>query len=89
MIIRLNKFISQAGVASRREADKKIEEGRVRVNGRVIQQLGLKIDDKEDKIEIDGIKIVKDSKLVYIMLNKPEGIGFKLQRFVRCGYGLI
>ena len=73
MIIRLNKFISQAGVASRREADKKIEQGRVRVNGRVIQQLGLKIDDKEDKIEIDGIKIVKDSKLVYIMLNKPEG----------------
>ena len=47
MEIRLNKFISQAGIASRREADRMITEGRVTVNGEVIQILGFKIDDEK------------------------------------------
>jgi 23S rRNA pseudouridine2605 synthase len=73
MQIRLNKFLSQAGVASRRAADRLIEEGRVKVNGRVVQELGSKIDDQKDRVKIDGKKIEKDERLVYILLNKPAG----------------
>jgi len=73
MQIRLNKFLSQAGVASRRAADRLIEEGRVKVNGRVVQELGCKIDDQKDRVKIDGKKVEKDERLVYILLNKPAG----------------
>ncbi len=73
MKIRLNKFLSRAGVASRREADRMIVEGRIRVNGRVVEELGFKIDDERDKVEVDGRKIEKTEHLVYLMLNKPEG----------------
>ncbi len=71
--IRLNKFLSQAGVASRREADRLIEEGRVAVNGEVIQAMGYKIDAEKDKVEVDGKKVKKETKLYYVMLNKPPG----------------
>jgi pseudouridine synthase len=71
--IRLNKFLAQAGVASRREADRLITQGRVTVNGEVILTLGHKIDHMKDKIEVDGRKIEKDESQVYLMLNKPPG----------------
>jgi pseudouridine synthase len=73
MAIRLNKFLSQAGISSRREADQMIVEGRVKVNSEVIQELGYKINEKEDQIEVDGIKVKPDMKLVYLMINKPPG----------------
>ena len=73
MQIRLNKFLSQAGIASRREADRMIEEGRVKVNSLVIQELGYKIDDAKDKVEVDGRKIWREEGFVYLLLNKPAG----------------
>lgn len=73
VLIRLNKFLSQAGVASRREADRMIEEGRVAVNSEVIQALGHKIDDEIDKVEVDGVKVKKEAKHYYVILNKPPG----------------
>ena len=73
MLIRLNKFLSQAGIASRREADRLIAEGKVKVNNRVVQELGYKIDDQKDSIEIDGRKVKKEQVFIYLMLNKPKG----------------
>jgi pseudouridine synthase len=73
MQVRLNKFLSQAGVASRREADKMIIEGRVKVNGEAIQVLGYKIDDANDRIDVDGKRVKREKNLVYLMLNKPSG----------------
>jgi len=73
MQIRLNKFLSQTGTASRREADKMIAEGRVEVNGVAVQVLGYKINDTKDRIEVDGKRVKKDENLIYLMLNKPSG----------------
>jgi len=73
MEIRLNKYLAQRGVASRREADRMIQEGRVAVNGRVVEDLGHKIDDGRDRVAVDGRKIKPGRELVYMMLNKPKG----------------
>jgi len=72
MEIRLNKYLAQRGVASRREADRMIQEGRVAVNGRVMEDLGHKIDDGRDRVAVDGRKIKPDRELIYMMLNKPK-----------------
>lgn len=70
-MIRLNKFLSAAGVSSRREADRFIEQGRIKVNGKIVQALGSKVDENKDRIEVDG-KIVKGTqRKVYMLLNKP------------------
>ncbi len=73
MRIRLNKFLAQAGVASRREVDKMIIEGKIKVNGRVVRMLGTKIDDEKDRVEFGDIRVEKEERLVYLMLNKPPG----------------
>ncbi len=73
MKIRLNKFLSEAGVASRREADRLILEGRIRVNRKAVDELGVKVEDGRDVVEVDGRKVRKEEKLVYLMLNKPAG----------------
>lgn len=73
MQIRLNKFLSQTGVASRREADRMITAGRVAVNGQVIQVLGRKIDDKKDRVEVDGKRVRIEEEQIYLLLNKPPG----------------
>lgn len=73
MQIRLNKFLAQAGVASRREVDKMIAGGKIKVNGRVIQVLGYKIDDEKDRVEVEGKKIEREEGQVYLMINKPPG----------------
>ena len=70
---RLQKVISKAGIASRREAEKMITEGRVSVNGKVVTELGTKIDATRDKVFVDNKKIVLEEK-VYLILNKPKGI---------------
>ena len=69
---RLNKFISEAGVASRRAADRMIEEGRVRINGRAAV-LGDIVQDG-DVVEVDGRRISKSSKDIVLVFNKPRGI---------------
>ena len=71
--LRLNKYLSQQGMASRREADKLIAEGLVKVNGKIVTELGIKIDPAIDKVELDSIQMKEDKKLVYIALNKPKG----------------
>lgn len=68
--IRLNKYIANSGICSRREADKLIEAGVVKVNGEVITTLGYKVK-PTDVIEVEGQKI-KNEKKVYILLNKPK-----------------
>ncbi len=73
MRIRLNKFLAQSGVASRREVDKMIVEGRITVNSRVVRILGTKIDDEKDRVELDGKKVEKEEEMIYLMLNKPQG----------------
>ncbi|MFN8321880.1 MAG: pseudouridine synthase [Chitinophagales bacterium] len=68
--IRLNKYLSHAGVASRRAADELIKEGRVQVNGTVVREMGHKVN-KNDKIIFDG-KLLSLEKKYYILLNKPK-----------------
>ena len=69
---RLNKYISETGTCSRREADKLIEQGRVTVNGK-IPELGTKVSD-DDEITIDLKPLKSKEKLLYIAFNKPAGI---------------
>lgn len=73
MQIRLNKFLAQAGVASRREVDRLIDEGKIKVNGRVVQTLGTKIDDQKDRVEVGGKPVKRGEGMAYLMLNKPPG----------------
>ncbi len=68
--IRLNKFIANAGVCSRRAADKIIEEGRVQVNGTIVKNLGAKVS-TFDKVLVDN-KIITTEKKKYILINKPK-----------------
>lgn len=70
---RLQKIMGQAGVASRREAEKMILAGRVTVNGDVVTELGTKVDARKDRIMVDGKRIASESP-VYFMLYKPKGI---------------
>jgi 23S rRNA pseudouridine2605 synthase len=68
--IRLNKYISNSGICSRREADNLIVSGKIKVNGNVITELGYKVN-PDDKVSYQG-KILKREKLVYILMNKPK-----------------
>ncbi len=70
--IRLQKHLSECGVASRRKAEELIAAGKVRVNGR-IAEIGTKIDPKRDKITVLGKNVTQSAEKVYIMLNKPRG----------------
>ena len=70
---RLQKFLASAGVASRRKAEEMIKEGRVRVNGQVICELGTKADLGKDNIEVDGNMIQRKERKIYVLLNKPKG----------------
>lgn len=69
--VRLNKFLADAGICSRREADKLIESGAVKINGKVVTQLGTKVA-PTDKVQYGG-DTLKREKLQYILLNKPKG----------------
>jgi len=73
MLERIQKIISAAGVTSRRAAEQLITEGRVRVNGQVVTELGTKADASKDHIKVDGKLINPKQPPVYIMLNKPAG----------------
>jgi pseudouridine synthase len=72
-LIRLNKYLSQAGVVSRREADRLISAGRVRVNGKAVGTLGIKVDEGKDEVTVDKKKVVRKEKFFYLLLNKPPG----------------
>jgi 23S rRNA pseudouridine2605 synthase len=70
---RLQKIISQAGLASRREAEKLIVGGRVSVNGKIVTELGTKVIPGKDRVYVDG-KLIRSEANVYILLYKPKGI---------------
>lgn len=70
--MRLQKYIADAGIASRRKAEEMIIDGRVTING-VIAQIGTKVEEG-DAVLIDGFHIARDEKLVYIAINKPAGV---------------
>lgn len=70
--MRLQKFIAECGIASRRSAEKMIESGRVYVNGELVDYMGCVIDPDCDVVEIDGRVIKQESRKYYIMLNKPK-----------------
>ena len=71
--VRLQKIISQAGIASRRAAEKLIDEGRVTVNGETVHEMGTKADPSRDDIRIDGRRIKAPERHRYILLYKPAG----------------
>ena len=70
---RLQKYLAQCGVASRRKCEELILQGRVQINGVTVTELGTKINPEKDKIKFDGKDVKQSQKLVYILLNKPIG----------------
>ncbi|HSH13146.1 MAG TPA: S4 domain-containing protein, partial [Desulfurivibrionaceae bacterium] len=72
-IERLQKILAAAGVCSRRQAEKLISEGRVTVDGVVVDTLGSKVDPGKHEISVDGRPLARTTGLVYYLLNKPRG----------------
>ncbi|MBO3664561.1 pseudouridine synthase [Microbacterium stercoris] len=72
--VRLQKVLANAGVASRRVSEDLIVAGRVRVNGKVVTELGRRIDPENDLVDVDGTAIQLDAGKRYVMLNKPTGV---------------
>ena len=73
-MIRLQKFLSEAGACSRRKGEAHILAGNVTVNGAVVVTLGTKVDPETDMVHLNGLPVGKPDQLIYVMLNKPEGI---------------
>ena len=71
--IRLQKYLADAGIASRRKAEELIKQGKVYVNGKIVNELGTKVTPNVDEIRYEGKKIEIEEKYIYILLNKPIG----------------
>lgn len=71
--MRLQRFLARAGAASRRGSERLMTEGRVRVNGMVVTELGSKIDPERDEVTVDGRPVRLEERPVTIVLNKPAG----------------
>ena len=71
--IRLNKYLADSGIASRRKAELFILDGKVKINGKIITQLGTKVDPNLDIVEVDDQVVKPEAKKIVIMLNKPIG----------------
>ena len=69
--VRLQKFMADCGIASRRKCEEYILEGKVKINGETVNKLGIKVNPQKDEIIFEGEKIKKEEKKVYILLNKP------------------
>ena len=72
--VRLQKVLSQAGIASRRVAERMIIDGRVEIDGQVVTELGTRVDTDASEIRVDGARVILDDSLVYLALNKPQGM---------------
>ncbi|MGN1093183.1 MAG: pseudouridine synthase, partial [Monoglobaceae bacterium] len=72
-MVRLQKFLADCGIASRRGAETLIKAGRVKVNGETVREMGVKVDEYSDIVEFDGKRVKPQTKMIYIMLNKPVG----------------
>lgn len=73
-LIRLNKLLAQRGFASRRAADQMIADGLVSVNGKVVREMGVKVDPGKDEVKVGKVKASAAEPLVYLMLHKPLGV---------------
>lgn len=71
--MRLNKFLSGCGLASRRKCEDIIKAGRVTINGKVVENLATDVDEKKDKVAVDGNLIALPNQFVYLKMNKPKG----------------
>ena len=71
--MRLNKYLASAGIASRRKCDDLITAGRIKVNGKVVSELGTRIDETADEVRYDNRVVKFDKQYKYILLNKPTG----------------
>lgn len=72
--VRLQKVLSQAGIASRRVAERMITDGRVEVDGRIVTELGTRVDPEAAVIKVDGTRVMLDDSLVHLALNKERGM---------------
>jgi 23S rRNA pseudouridine2605 synthase len=72
--VRLQKVLSQAGIASRRLAERMITDGRVEVDGQLVTELGTRVEPDVSEIRVDGARVILDDSLVYLALNKPLGM---------------
>lgn len=72
--IRLNLFLARIGIASRRACDEIIAAGRVRVDGRVVRELGTKVDPSRQEISVDGHRVAAPPRRVVLLLHKPRGV---------------
>ena len=70
---RLQKYLAECGVASRRKCEEYILQGKVKVNNKIITELGTKINPEKDKVTFEGKEVKKENQKVYILLNKPIG----------------
>jgi 23S rRNA pseudouridine2605 synthase/23S rRNA pseudouridine2604 synthase len=73
-LVRLQKFLSEAGACSRRQGEAHILAGDVRVNNRVVTALGTKVDPETDRVHLGGVRVTRPNQHIYVMLNKPEGV---------------
>lgn len=71
---RLQKVLAAAGIASRRNAEALIEDGRVKVNGKTVRTLGVRVDPERDVIHVDDLRVATGEDKVYLALNKPPGV---------------
>ena len=69
---RLQKYLASCGVASRRKCEEYISQGKVQVNGKIVKELGTKINPDKDMVIFDGEIVKQVTKQVYILLNKPR-----------------
>lgn len=72
--MRLNKYLADCGVNSRRNCDEIIAQGRVKVNGKTITRLGVDVDPENDSVSLDGRRLRQKRRDVYVMLHKPKGV---------------
>lgn len=71
---RLQKFLADAGVASRRKSEEFIQQGKVKVNGVIVKELGFKVDPEKDKVEYEGKTLNIENERIVLMLNKPKDV---------------
>lgn len=71
--VRVQKYLSRAGKASRREAEQLMREGRVKVNGAIVTELGTKVDPERDRVELDGVLVTQEAPR-WVLFHKPPGV---------------
>src|SRR4051812_14909201 len=72
--IRLNKYLADCGLASRRKADEMISSGQVQVNGKTVYELGIRIEPGIDRVIVDGLTVKPPTQKIYVIFNKPDNV---------------